>query len=102
MLKFPRRKRASDVAGGRFWHPKIEMRAAQEAWTHEAERRTHANKQRDKLLAIIRRFWVYRPDRRRRQDDVIAGHSILSFSTNERSKEKRHGKKAKNDKAYRA
>jgi hypothetical protein len=55
MLKFPRRKRASDLDGGRFWHPKIERRAAQEAWTHEAERCTHSNKQRDKLLAIIRR-----------------------------------------------
>jgi len=39
MVKFPRRKRASDLDGGRFWHPKIELRAAQEAWTHEAERR---------------------------------------------------------------
>jgi DNA invertase Pin-like site-specific DNA recombinase len=46
MVKFPRRKRASDLDGGR-------LRAGQEAWTHEAERRTHSNKQRDKLLAIV-------------------------------------------------
>jgi hypothetical protein len=25
-MVFPRRKRASDLDGGRFWHPQIEMR----------------------------------------------------------------------------
>jgi t-SNARE complex subunit (syntaxin) len=65
MVKFPPRKRASDLAGGRFSHPKIEIRAAQEALTHEAERRTHSNKQRDKLLAIIRRCGFYQSDHRR-------------------------------------
>jgi hypothetical protein len=31
MVKFPRRKRASDLDRGRFWQLKIEIRAAQEA-----------------------------------------------------------------------
>jgi ParB-like chromosome segregation protein Spo0J len=78
MVKFSRRKRASDLAGDRFWHPKIEVRAAQEVWTHEAERRTHSNKQRDKLLAIIRRFGFINPIIVEENDNVIAGHSILS------------------------
>jgi len=78
MVKFPRRKRASDLDRGRFWYPKIETRAAQEAWTHEAERRTHSNKQRDKLLAIIRRCGFINPIIVGENDNVIAGHSILS------------------------
>jgi len=47
MVKFPRRKRASDLDGGRFWHPKI--RAAQEALDARSET-PHSNKQREKLL----------------------------------------------------
>jgi ParB-like chromosome segregation protein Spo0J len=78
MVKFSRRKRARDRDGGRFRHPKIEMRAAQEASTHEAERRTHSNKQRDKLLAIIRRCGFINPIIVGENDNVIAGHSILS------------------------
>ena len=50
----------------------------QEAWTDEAERRTHSNKQRDKLLAIIRRFGFINPIIVEENDNVIAGHSILS------------------------
>jgi Family of unknown function (DUF5681) len=53
------------------------MRAAQEAWTHEAERRTHSNKQRDKLLAIVRRCGFINPIIVGENDNV-AGHSILS------------------------
>ena len=71
MVKFPRRKPASDLDGGR-------LPAAQEAWTHEAERRTHSNKQRDKLLAIIRRCGFINPIIVEENDNVIAGHSILS------------------------
>lgn len=78
MVKFSRRKRARDRDGGRFRHPKIEMRAAQEASTHEAERRTHSNKQHDTLLAIIRRFGFINPIIVEENDNVIAGHSILS------------------------
>ena len=55
MVKFPVANVQATFDGGRFWHAKIEMRAAQETWTHEAECRTHSNKQRDKLLAILRR-----------------------------------------------
>lgn len=44
----------------------------------EAERRTHSNKQRDKLLAIIRRFGFINPIIVEENDNVIAGHSILS------------------------
>jgi ParB-like chromosome segregation protein Spo0J len=56
----------------------LEMRAAQEAWKHEAERRTHSNKQPDKLLAIIRRFGFINPIIVEENDNVIAGHSIWS------------------------
>ncbi len=66
MVKFPRRKRASDLDGGR-------LRAGQEAWTHEAERRTHSNKQRD-----IRRCGFINPIIVGENDNGIAGHSILS------------------------
>ena len=76
MVKFSRRKRARDLDGGRFWHPKIEMRAAQEASTQEAELRTRSNKQRDTLLAIIRRFGFINPIMVEESDNVIAGHSI--------------------------
>ena len=69
MVNFPRRKRASDLDGGR-------LRAGQEAWTHEAERRTHSNKQHDTLLAIIRRFGFINPIMVEESDNVIAGHSI--------------------------
>ena len=78
MVKFPPRKRASDLDGGRFWQPKIEMRGAQETWTHEAERHTYSNKQRDKLLAIIRRCGFINPIIIEENDNVLAGHSILS------------------------
>jgi ParB-like chromosome segregation protein Spo0J len=44
----------------------------------EAERRTHSNKQRDKLLAIIRRCGFINPIIVEENDNVIAGHSILS------------------------
>jgi hypothetical protein len=69
-VKFPRRKRAGDSDG--------EIRAAQEAWTREAERRTHSNKQRYKLLAIIRRCGFINPIIVEENDNVIAGHPILS------------------------
>jgi hypothetical protein len=76
VVKFPRRKRASDLGGGRFWHPKVEIRAAQEAWTHEAERRKHSNQQRGKLLAIIRRCGFINPIIVEENDKLIAGHSF--------------------------
>ena len=69
---------ARDRDDGRFRHPKIEMRAAQEASTHEAERRTHSNKQHDTLLAIIRRFGFINPIMVEENDNVVSGHSILS------------------------
>jgi hypothetical protein len=88
MVKFPRRKRASDLDGGRFWHPKIGIRAAQETWTHEAERRAHSNKQRDKLLAIIRRCGFINPIIVEEND---CGSLDFVRLRNQRSKEKRHG-----------
>ena len=51
---------------------------AQEALTLEAERRRHSIKQRDKLLAIIRRCGFINPIIVEENDNVIAGHSILS------------------------
>jgi hypothetical protein len=40
--------------------------------------RTHSNKQRDKLLAIIRRCGFINPIIVGENDNVIAGHPILS------------------------
>ena len=67
MVKFPRRKRASDLDG-------CSLRAGQEALALEAERRTHSNKQRDKLLAIIRRCGFINP--------IIVGenHNLLGVT----------------------
>ena len=51
--------------------------AAQEAW--RSKRNAHdSNKQRDKLLAIIRRCGFINPIIVEENDNVIAGHSILS------------------------
>jgi hypothetical protein len=44
----------------------------------EAERRAHSNKQRDKLLAIIRWCGFINPIIVGENDNGIAGHSILS------------------------
>ena len=71
MVNSPRCKRASDLDGAR-------LLAGRGARTQEAERRTHSNKQRDKLLAIIRRCGFINPIIVGENDDVIAGHSILS------------------------
>jgi hypothetical protein len=80
-----------DGDGGRFRHPKIEMRAAQEASTHEAERRTHSNKQHDTLLAIIRRFGFINPIMVEENDNVVFGSLDFERLRNQPSKEKRHG-----------
>jgi ParB-like chromosome segregation protein Spo0J len=50
----------------------------QEALALEAERRRHSIKQRDKLLAIIRRCGFINPIVVEENGNVIAGHSILS------------------------
>ncbi len=84
MVKFPRRKRASDLDGGRFWHPKIEIRAKLGRTKH----RTHSNKQRDKLLAIIRRCGFINPIIVEEND---CGSLDFERLRNQRSKEKRHG-----------
>jgi hypothetical protein len=64
VVNSPRCKRASDLDGTR-------LLAGREAWTQEAERRTHSNKQRDKLLAIIRRCGFINPF-------IVRNHSIVS------------------------
>jgi hypothetical protein len=83
MVKFPRRKRASDLDGGR-------LRAGQKARTHEAERRTTRINS-DKLLAIIRRCGFINPDHRRGERQCYCGSLDLERLRNRRSKEKRHG-----------
>ena len=50
----------------------------QEALALEAERRRRSIKQRDKLLAIIRRCGFINPIIVEQNGNVIAGHSILS------------------------
>ena len=71
MVNSPRCKRARDLDGAR-------LLAGREAWTQEAEHRTHSNKQRDKLLAIIRRCGFINPTIVEENDNVTASHSILS------------------------
>ena len=78
MVKFPRRKPASDLDGGRFWHLKIEMRAAQEAL--DARSGTHALEQTARKAASqsFVGAGLFNPIIVEENDNVIAGHSILS------------------------
>jgi hypothetical protein len=57
----------------------------------EAERRRHSIKQRDKLLAIIRRCDVYQSDHRRGERQRYCGSLDFERLRNQRCKEKRHG-----------
>jgi hypothetical protein len=77
MVKFPRRKRASDLDGGRFWHPKI--RAAQEALDARSET-PHALEQTARKAASqsFVGAGLFNPIIVEGNDNVIAGHSILS------------------------
>ena len=78
MVKFPRRNRASDLDGGRFWHPKIEIRAAQEAL--DAGSGTHALEQ-TAPKAASQSFLgagLFNPIIVEERENVVAGHSILS------------------------
>jgi hypothetical protein len=68
---------------------------------HEAERGTYSNKQRDKLLAIIRRAGFINPIRRGERQ-CYCGSLDFERLRNQRSEEKRHGQKTKNAEAHRA
>jgi hypothetical protein len=79
MVKFPRRKRASDLDGGRFWHTKIEMRAAQEALDARSET-PHALEQTARKAASqsFVSAGLFNPIIVEGNGNVIAKHSILS------------------------
>src|SRR5436190_9719320 len=64
----------------RFWHPKIELWPIQKLRRSKRNARTHSKKQREKLLAIIRRFGFINPIIIDENDTVIAGHLRLEVA----------------------
>jgi hypothetical protein len=57
----------------RFWHPKIELWPIQKLRRSKRNARTHSKKQREKLLAIIRRFgFINKPA------DFVRGRDVVS------------------------
>jgi hypothetical protein len=74
-MVFPRRKRASDLNGGRFWHPKIEMRPLKKL----RRMKRHAARTRiNSATSCSQSFVGANPIIVEENDNVIAGHSILS------------------------
>ena len=64
----------------RFWHPKIELWPIQKLRRSKRNARTHSKKQREKLLAIIRRFGFINPIIIDENGNVIAGHLRLEVA----------------------
>jgi ParB-like nuclease family protein len=64
----------------RFWHPKIELWRIKKLRPSKRNARTHSKKQRDKLLAIIRRFGFINPIIIDENGNVIAGHLRLEVA----------------------
>jgi DNA modification methylase len=67
-------------ANRRFWHPKIELWPIKKVRPSKRNARTHSKKQRDKLLAIIRRFGFINPIIIDENGTVIAGHLRLEVA----------------------
>ncbi len=63
-----------------FWHPKIEMLPLKRLRPAKRNARTHSKKQREKLLAIIRRFGFINPIIIDEEGNVIAGHLRLEVA----------------------
>src|SRR5260370_29954151 len=68
-------------ANRRFWHPKIELWPIQKLRRSKRNARTHSKKQREKLLAIIRRFGFINPIIIDENGRVIAGHLRLEVAS---------------------
>ena len=64
----------------RFWHPKIELWPIKKLRQSKRNARTHSKKQREKLLAIIRRFGFINPMIIDENGNVIAGHLRLEVA----------------------
>jgi hypothetical protein len=71
MVKFSRRKRANDLAGGRFWHPKINKKLGR---TNRNAARTRINSATSCSQSFVGAGLSIRSSSRR----TIARHSILS------------------------
>src|SRR5438067_7737290 len=67
-------------ANRRFWHPKIELWPIKKVRPSKRNARTHSKKQREKLLAIIRRFGFINPIIIDENGKVIAGHLRLEVA----------------------
>ena len=52
---------ANNPLAGRFWHPAIEMRPVKKLCPSKRNARTHSKKQREKLIAAVRRFGFINP-----------------------------------------
>ena len=71
---------ATGPDGHRFWHPKIELWPIKKVRPSKRNARTHSKKQREKLLAIIRRFGFINPIIIDENGTVIAGHLRLEVA----------------------
>jgi hypothetical protein len=65
---------AADVVSTRYQHPKIEMWPLKRVRRSKRNARTHSKKQRQKLLAAIRRFGFMTPVVIDEDGEIIAGH----------------------------
>jgi hypothetical protein len=76
MVKFPRRKPASDLDGGRFWHLKIEMNAgrATRSGTPHASEQTARKASSQSFVGA----GLFNPIIVEVNDNTIADHPILS------------------------
>ena len=74
MRKSPEQVSEADVGGRRFWHPKIQICPLNRLRPSMRNARTHSKKQREKLLAIIRRFGFINPILIDESGNILAGH----------------------------
>jgi len=74
MRKSPEQVSEADLGGRRFWHPQIQICPLNTLRRSKRNARTHSKKQREKLLAIIRRFGFINPILIDESGNILAGH----------------------------
>jgi DNA modification methylase len=65
---------ATNPLAERFWHPAIEMRPVKKLRPSERNARTHSKRQREKLIAAVRRFGFINPIIIDEEGHILAGH----------------------------
>jgi hypothetical protein len=65
---------AKNPLAERFWHPAIEMRPVKKLRPSERNARTHSKRQREKLIAAVRRFGFINPIIIDEEGHILAGH----------------------------